>query len=515
MRPKVGLPPAQDIQEIMKMLYSDYFRENPLAYVLWAFPWGKKGTPLERFPNGPRQWQRDELESIAAHIAENKRRVETGRDPLVYKSATASGRGIGKSALVSWLILWMVSCHYGSTTIISANTDTQLTDKTFGEINVWLAMAINGFFFEPVQKSIKPAEWYKELLVKEMQIGCTYYYANGVLWNEDNPESFAGAHSQIGMMVVFDESSGIPENIWTVSKGFFTEKTIFRFWFAFSNPRSPAGAFFDCFNDSESGWRTRQINSLDVEDIDKTELEEIVRTKGEDSYEARVEVFGQFPRQGDRQFISRAIVDEACVRELVRYDRNEPLLMGVDPARFGDDSTVIRFRCGRDARSIAPIELKGYDNMQVVAEVVQQIYARNPDGIFIDAGAGAGIIDRLKELGYKVHEVNFGGASGSPQFYDHRTELWGKMRDWLPGAMIDNHKKLKSDLCNPEKELLGRESKEKLESKERMKKRGLKSPDHADAIALTFHCKVARRDQVTSRKGKPKRYRPEKKSILD
>jgi hypothetical protein len=153
--------------------------------------------------------------------------------------------------------------------------------------------------------------------------------------------------------------------------------------------------------------------------------------------------------------------------------------------------------------------------MQVVHAIVQQIYARNPDGIFIDAGAGAGIIDRLKELGYKVYEVNFGGTSGSPQYYDHRTELWGKMRDWLPGAMLDNHKKLKADLCSPEKELLGRESKEKLESKEKMKRRGLKSPDHADALALTFHCKVARKDQSVARRGKPKRYRPEKKSILD
>lgn len=515
MATKSALPPAAEIQEIMGMLFSDLFKENPLMFVLWNFPWGKKGSPLERFPNGPRQWQRDVLLDIAEHIKANKARVANGQDPLVYKLAVASGRGIGKSALVSWLTLWMVSCHYGSTTIISANTDTQLTDKTFGEISVWLTMANNSFFFEPTQKSISAAPWYDKLLREEMKIGTKYYYANGVLWNADNPESFAGAHSQIGMAVIFDESSGIPENIWTVSKGFFTEKTLFRFWFAFSNPRSPSGAFFDCFNEPESGWRTRQINSLDVEDIDKSELEEIVRTKGEDSYEARVEVFGQFPRQGDRQFIGRSIVTEAVHRQLERYDSNEPLLMGVDPARFGDDSTVIRFRCGRDARSIPPLEFKGYDNMQVVEMVIQQIYIHNPDGIFIDAGAGAGIIDRLRQLGYKIFEVNFGGVSGQPQYFDHRTELWAKVRDWLPGAMLDNHKKLISDLCSPEKELIGRESKEKLESKEKMKSRGLKSPDHADALALTFHCKVARRGLNVSGNGRVKRYRAASDSILD
>lgn len=509
---KTKLPKPEETNDIMQMMFSDALKDSPLLFVTYAFPWGRKGTPLERF-KGPRQWQKEELMQIGAHIKENKARVARGEDPLVYKSATASGRGPGKSALVSWICLWMMSCHMGSTTIVSANTDTQLTDKTYGEINNWLAMMINSYWFDSVQKSIKPAGWYDKLLREEMQIGTAYYYANGVLWNEDNPESFAGAHSQTGMMVVFDESSGIPENIWTVTRGFFTEKTIYRFWFAFSNPRAGAGAFFDVFNDPESGWHTRQLNSLDVEDIDKTELEDIIRKYGADSDEARVEVFGQFPRQGDRQFISRAIVDEAVARELSGYDSNEPLLMGVDPARFGDDATVVRFRCGRDARILPPLEWRGLDNMQVVQKLVQLIYQYNPDGIFIDSGAGAGIIDRLKELGYKVFEVGFGTVSGEPQYYDHRTELWGKMRDWLPGGMLDNHKQLRLDLINPEKELIGRESKEKLESKEKMKKRGIKSPNHGDALALTFHCKVARRDQHTSRK-KAKRYR-EKKNLLD
>lgn len=511
---KQKLPPASETNEIMQVMFSDLFKDNPLLFVMYAFPWGKKGSPLEKF-KGPRDWQKRELQAIADHIKENKARVARGEEPLVYKSATASGRGIGKSAMVSWIVLWFMSCHMGSTTIISANTDTQLTDKTFGEINNWLAMAINGYWFEATQKSIKPAAWYKELLEREMQIGCAYYYANGVLWNEDNPESFAGAHSQIGMMVLFDESSGIPEQIWTVARGFFTEKTIYRLWFAFSNPRAGAGAFFDLFEDAQSGWNTKQINSLDVEGIDHTELNDIVRKYGSDSDEARVEVYGQFPRIGDRQFISRAVVESAIERVLDNYDRDEPLLMGVDPARFGDDCTVIRFRCGRDARILPPVELKGLDNMQVVTRITQLIYSHNPDAIFIDSGAGAGIIDRLREMGYKIHEVGFGTVSGEPQYFDHRTELWAKLREWLKGGMIDNHKKLRADLCSPEKELIGRESKEKLESKEKMKKRGLKSPDHADALALTFHAKVAKKDHHTSRSRAPKRYKSWSRNILD
>lgn len=508
------LPPKAEIDQIMQALFSDYFRDNPLAFVLYAFPWGQKGTPLEHF-DGPRKWQRDELERIAEHIKENKARLKRGEAPVVFKSATASGRGIGKSSLVAWLVIWFMSCHYGSTTIVSANTDDQLSHKTFGEIQKWLAMSINSFFFEPTTKSIQPAPWFKKLLEDELKIGTKYYYANGVLWNDESPDSFAGAHSQIGMMVVFDEASGIPENIWTVTRGFFTELTIYRFWFAFSNPRSGAGAFYDCFNDDLSTWNIRQVNSLDVEGIDHSELEEIVKKYGEDSDEAAVEVFGKFPKQGSKQFIARALVKDAQRRELENYQNDEPLVLGIDPARFGDDATVFRYRRGRDARSIPAEEYRGLDNMQVVDRVLQAIHTFNPDHIVIDSGAGAGIIDRLKQLNIHVHECLFGSLPNDAQYFDHRTELWGLMRDWLPGGMIDNDRQLEADFCNPEKETVGREDKIKLESKTKMKRRGVKSPNHADALALTFHKKWTKaKAHRTSRQGRPKRHQSWTKPLL-
>ncbi len=511
---QTGLPPKAEIEQIMSLLFSDFIRDNPYNFVMMAFPWGQKGFPLEK-EKGPREWQKRELLAIAEHIKLNKERVKQGLNPILYKLAVASGRGIGKSTLVSWIILWLMSCHYGSTTIISANTDDQISNKTFGEIGRWRTMMLNSFFFDQTQKNLSPAVWYEKILKDEMKIDTTYYYARGVLWDPDRPDAFAGAHSSIGMAVIFDEASGIDESIWTVTQGFFTDNTIYRFWLAFSNPRSGAGAFFDCFNDDGSTWNIRNINALEIEGIDHSELEDIIRKNGSDSDPARVEVYGQFPRAGDRQFISRALVDEASKRELERYDNNEPLVLGIDPARFGSDKTVFWFRQGRDARSIPPQEYQGLDNMQIVDKVTQAIHTFNPDAIFIDSGAGAGIIDRLKQLGYKVHEVLFGSVSGEQHLYDHRTELWSKMRDWLTGGMIPVHKQLKNDLCNPQKELIGRESKEKLESKENMKKRGIKSPDYADALALTFHAKIARKDHLTSRKGKTKKYRNESSNILD
>jgi hypothetical protein len=283
----------------------------------------------------------------------------------------------------------------------------------------------------------------------------------------------------------------------------------------FSNPRSGAGPFFDLFQDAANGWNTQQINSLNVEGIDTTELEEIIRKFGADSDEANVEVYGQFPSQGDKQFISRSVVEEAINRSIENYDnKEEPLLMGIDPARYGSDSTVIRFRCGRDARSWPVEELKGLDNMKVVARVEQLIHQYNPDGVFIDSGAGAGIIDRLRELGYTVHEVIFGSKSTDPRMFDHRSELWDRMRSWLMGGMIDDSRKLKADLANPIKLYVGRESLEKLESKEEMRKRGIKSPDHADALALTFHAKMAKKGLTASRKSRDRRYK-KRQSIFD
>lgn len=496
---KTPLPSKQDTERLMARMWSKDIKDNPYNWVMFVFPWGQKGTPLEN-AKGPRDWQKKELLRMAEHIRKNKELVASGQTPEVYKSATVSGRGPGKSTLVAWVALWQISCQLGSTVIVTANTDSQLTNKTFGEIGTWHTLMLNSYWFERAQKAVTPVPWFSKQLKDELKIDSQYYYIKGELWNEDAPDSFVGAHNPKGMMLVFDEASGIPPNIWTISEGFFTDIAVYRFWFAFSNPRSNTGAFFECFHRFRDFWHTTQIDARQVEGLDQKVYHEIIAKYGEDSDEARIEVRGEFPKQGDRQFISRGVVVDAIRRQLERIDDFAPLLMGVDPARFGDDSTVIRFRRGRDARSIPPIILKGKDNMEVANECAHLIGIHDPDRVFIDSGAGSGIIDRLREMGYKVAEVEFGSKSTDDQWFDHRTELWANLRDWLGGAMLPDEQKLKDDLCGPEYEFMGRESRIKLESKEKMKKRGLASPDNADALAVTFHEKVARRDINATRK---------------
>lgn len=489
---------ATQEQQLMTEIWDPLIADDPLAFVLFVFPWGKKGTQLENF-SGPRSWQREELLSIKSHIAENKKRIINKELPLVYRSATSSGRGPGKSALVAWLNLWMMSTRLGATCINTANTEQQLKSRTWAELGKWHTLSINSHWFEKSALSLKPAQWFEKALKDQLKIDTGYYYSQAQLWSEENPDAFAGVHNHHGILVIFDEASGIPSPIWKVTEGFFTDPVPDRFHFVFSNPRRNTGEFFECFHRHRIYWRRRNLDSRTVEGTDHGVLQGIVDKYGEDSDEARIEVKGEFPRQGDRQFISREVIEGALERVIDPPDPWAPLIMGVDPARFGDDSTVIRFRQGRNAKVIPPVKLKGADNMQVANQCAHLINTYNPDAVCIDAGNGTGIIDRLKEMGFKVHEVWFGSSSPEPEYANFRTYMWAQMREWLKGGMIDNDSDLVDDLSSPEYKFMGAGDRLMLESKEQLKQRGFSSPDNGDALACTFAVKVARRDLRTAK----------------
>lgn len=489
----------------MSSLWDPRIALDPLAFVMFVFPWGQPNTPLAK-RKGPKKWQREELTTLKNTIEANRRLMERGLPPLVDKFAMASGRGPGKSTLVAWVTLWAMSTILGGSVVLAANTEDQLKDKTMAELRKWHTLAINAHWFEPAAMSLRPAEWFGELLKSQLKIDTTYYYAKAQLWSEENPDAFAGLHNQYGTFLIFDEASGIPAPIWKVSEGFFTDLVLHRYHWVFSNPRRNTGPFFECFHRLRNRWRCRQIDSREVEDIDQAVLSAIIEDHGDDSDVARVEVKGQFPRQGDKQFISNEIALDAAKREIEPTNSVEqsgdswaPLMMGVDPARFGDDCSVIRWRQGRNARVLPPSKYKNVDNMTLANHCAELITKYNPDAVCIDAGNGTGIIDRLRELGYKVHEVWFGAQSPEPEWANQRTYMWAKMRDWLRGACIDNDPELLTDLTAPEYKFQGTSDRIMLESKEQMKERGFSSPDNADALACTFAVKIAASNLKTAR----------------
>ena len=473
----------------MVRLWSPEIHDSPFNFVMAAFPWGEAGTPLADH-KGPRKWQRDVLRQMGDHIRNNR----TKEAFEVLRMATASGRGIGKSALVSWLVLWMVTTRIGASVIVSANSEAQLRSITWSEITKWLAMMINSHWFEISATRITPAKWLTELVERDLKKGTRYWGAEGRLWSEENPDAYAGLHNSDGVMLIFDEASGIPDAIWDVAQGFFTENTPHRFWCAFSNPRRNQGYFFECFNAKRAFWQTRQIDARTVEGTDKTVYQQIIDEYGEDSLQARVEVYGEFPSLGDEQFISPRLVDEAFARPKHK-DPTAPIVLGVDPARGGSDSTVIVARQGRDLLELR--RYRGDDTMTVVGHVIEAIEDFKPALVVLDEGGlGYGILDRLTEQRYKVRGVNFGWkAKNSVMWGNKRAEMWGAMRDWLRTAAITSDRQLKSDLTGP-KTKPDSSGTVFLEGKKEMKARGLASPDAADALACTFAFPVASRQYV-------------------
>lgn len=476
----------------MTKLWSPMIKDSPLTFVMYAFPWGEKGKPLEH-QAGPRRWQRKVLRRIEKHIAEGK-----ALDlPRLLRLARASGRGIGKSALVAWLVLWFLTTRIGATVIISANSETQLRSITFAELSKWHTMSINSHWFDLSGLVLNPASWLSELVQTQLHKGTKYWGAEGKLWSAENPDAYAGPHNHDGMMVIFDEASGIVDQIWPVALGFFTEPTFNRFWFAFSQGRRNSGKFFEIFNKDRELWDNEQIDARTVEGTDKNLYDEIIKEHGPDSDEARVEVYGMFPDDDDILFIGHKLVSNAISRKPVEDD-TAPVNMGVDPSRGGKDKFSIVIRQGRKILAIRRFSIADSEigTMEGVGHIIDAIVEFDPDAGAIDEGGlGGPLYDRLKELGYRdrVSGVNFAwGAKNKKRWGNKRAEMWGDLKKWLQIGSIPDDKILKADLTGPKKKPDSR-GVMFLESKKDMRSRGLASPDVADALALTFAFNPAKR----------------------
>ena len=164
---------------LMAQLWSHHIVDDPLSFVMFAFPWGEPNTPLANH-KGPRRWQREILREMAEHIRANKPREAFE----VFRAAVAAGRGIGKSALVSWLVLWMLTTRIGSSVMVSANSEQQLRSITWGELTKWTAMVINAHWWEISATKLTPAAWLTTLVERDLKKGSRYWGAEGRLWSE-------------------------------------------------------------------------------------------------------------------------------------------------------------------------------------------------------------------------------------------------------------------------------------------------------------------------------------------
>lgn len=466
------------------------YHDDPYNWVLWAFDWGF--DELEGF-DGPDTWQIDFLKAWGVEIKKNG---FDGVIPVeVVRMSTASGHGIGKSALVAWIILFIKSTRPFSKGIVTANTGDQLRTKTWGELAKWRSRCITGHWFE-LNSGKGSLSMYHRAWPETWRV-------DAQTCREENSEAFAGLHAaNSSPYYIFDEASAVPDKIWEVGEGGLTDGE--PFFFCFGNPTRNTGKFAQTLNPT-SRWNPRQVDSRTAKMTNKLIIQQWLDDYGEDSDFFRVRVMGKLPKAGDMQFIPGDVVADAMRRDAGLYIPTDPLVCGIDVARGGNDNCYIKFRRGKDAKSERTYSLSGEksrDSMVAATKFALILDRHKPDYIFMDAtGIGGPIADRLRQLGYNVIDVHFGGkATDEKKYADRTSEMGARLRQWLMnGGSLPHNPQLENELTSRE---YWHDKKDRLVVEPKgggsgdrkgngsayagFKSRLGYSPDHTDALYLTF-----------------------------
>lgn len=494
-----ALPPptSRDFEAELHDFCAEHYA-NPLGWVRGAFAWGEPG-PLQPYDE-PDIWQCEFLEWLGHEITQ--RQFDGVHAVLPIQGAVASGHGIGKGALSGMVTSFAMSTRRNMKGTFTANTSGQLQDKTWAAIQTWAKRAITAHWFE-LNTSIMYRKGFRE-----------QWKVSPITCDPDNADAFQGQHAADSTSLYgFDEASNIGETIYEAADGGLSDGEP---WFLlFGNPTRRRGRFHDIVFGGAGGgrWQRWVIDARHTRFSNKDKIAlDLVEWGGEDSDRFRVRVRGIPPKAEDAQFIDSGRVLDAQKRHVVCL-ADEPLVAGCDLAWGGADSNVIRFRRGRDARSLPAIRIPGEltRDPSVLTNRLADILGGVHGGqrvamLFLDSAGIAGAVGtRLRALGFQnVIEVNFGADSPDPKMRYMRDFMWAKMKDWLLVGAIDKSPRLESDLTAPG---LREDLQQRiwLESKKDMKARDIPSPDEGDALALTFAQIVAPLDLHAV---KPAVYRP-------
>lgn len=424
-----------------------YYRGNPVAFVRGVF----QAEPTSQ-----------QIKLLEAAVKPHAR--------CAVKSATATG----KTTALAWLTFYFLICYPECKGLVTAPTADQLNRVFKSELSLWHSKMDSNFqpFFEIMDRKI---------YVKGKKDTQFFSWATG---SAENKESFAGLHAEKVVLMV-DEASSLPNEIFDTMYGTLSSgDTSF---ILVSNPVRSEGSFYNLFAKDIGSWETFTFTSFGSPNVNEEWIEETRDYYGEDSDFYKMRVLGEFPIFSEAQFISTLAVDEAQKRSLGLNDyHNYDRILGVDVARFGNDSSVIVDRQGGKIHNI--LTFKGLDTVEF-SERILDYFKSVPacSAVAVDGiGIGSGVVDQLKRFGLPVIDVNVSSKSSDPKtYYNLRAQLYGKVKEWMEGADIPHNDQLRSDLVainytyNAKLQVL-------LESKKDMKKRGLPSPDIADALALSF-----------------------------
>lgn len=456
------IDPEVELQEMVVRNMDD-----PLNFVRWVFDWGNDQL---KESDGPDTWQADILKELGAYSAA----ITRGENPGPLQLAVASGHGIGKSALVAWIIGWFMSTRDHPQIIVTANTEAQLLTKTWRTLSRWHKQMINAHWFEWTATKFaykhSPEDW----------------YAAAVAWSENNPDAFAGTHDK-NVLVIFDEASNISDVIWEKIDGAMSTRGAM--WICFGNPTRNVGRFYDCFHKYAKWWKHRQIDSRKAKHADTIWVERFIEQFGIDSDRTKVQILGQFPSAATRQLISTEAV-EKCMKHEAEGWEYLPKVMGVDIARFGENASTI---CIRQGRKVFPIEvLPKQDLMLTAHRVAEAIKEHRPIQVFVDgSGMGAGVVDRLRQLNYQIVDVNGGNQSLNPRFLNKRAEMWYELKEFIEGLCeLPRDSELQKELTAVSYDFTDK-GRIRLDRKSDLMADYGFSPDRADALAMTFAYPIA------------------------
>lgn len=409
-------------------------------------------------------------------------------------TSVRSGQGVGKTGVEAALVIWFLCCRPNPKVVCTAPTKQQLHDVLWAEVAKWLETSM-------VKNLLKWTKTKVYMIGHEERWFATARTAN-------KPENMQGFHED-HMLFLVDEASGVADPILEAILGTLTGED--NKLAMFGNPTRTAGVFYDSHNRDRARFRTHKVDSRDSKRTSRENIQMLIDKYGAESDVVRVRVYGEFPKAEADAFIALELAELAANASVLPV--GDTLHLGVDVARFGDDETVIAPRIGMKV-----FDLRGYhkqDTMVTAGWVIntgKEMLRRFPQLQRVeikvdDSGVGGGVTDRLNEVireqglkNWVVIPVNNGAkpSSNEEEHYENRgTETWANLRDLLqesfskhiqgqPAAIeLPNDDRLVTQLSQRKFRMTSK-GKIALERKDDMKKRGLDSPDRADAVVLSF-----------------------------
>lgn len=365
----------------------------------------------------PLEWQCEFMRAVAASRAGSldKRRF-----------AIRSGTGVGKTGGTSMLILWHLAAFPDSKIPCTAPTAPQLEAVLWPEIKKWIDKIPDVF------RPWFPYEWRG----RAVRFGNNEALARTS--REERPEAFQGFHADNAMLVA-DEASGVPQEVYLAGQGVMSSKGAITI--LIGNPTRASGYFYDAFNSDEHLYWTKRVGCQDSKLVTNEYIEEMRRKHGENSYEYKVRILGEFHLEDTGIIVPRPWVEDAIERD-VGCD-TDYVVWGVDVSN-GKDKTALAKRRGNQL--LEPIEawggLESIESAELVADKFFNAAIR-PDEICVEStGMGTPFAQRLRQLlgvhGKVVTLVNVHlrpkGVNDKERYASERVRLWGKARDWF-GSM--------------------------------------------------------------------------------